>query len=230
MRGLDPAGLAAPERPYLLLNMITTLDGKAVVEGRTHAMGNAADRAIFHELRARVDAVLVGAGTVRTERYGRLIRRGEVREARELAGLRPDPIACVVSGRLDLPADLPLLQDADSLVVVATSSDAELPPLPAQVEYLRQQPSLEAGAVLERLASGYGVRSLLCEGGPTLNRWLFEAGVVDELFLAVSPLVTGGDLLPTIVRGAELPEPVRLDPVWCLESEGLLFVRYRVRH
>src|SRR5215475_14078108 len=76
---LDFAGRAqahaadAQERPYLLLNMVSTTDGRASIGGRSGPLGNRADRELFHALRARADAVMAGAGTVRVERYGRII-------------------------------------------------------------------------------------------------------------------------------------------------------------
>ena len=68
VQGLALADLAAEHRPYVVLNMVTTADGMATVAHRTALISNAADRQIFHELRAHVDAVMVGAGTVRAER------------------------------------------------------------------------------------------------------------------------------------------------------------------
>src|SRR5688572_8242699 len=128
--------LAHADRPYLVLNMVTTADGRATIGGRSGPIGNAADQDLFHALRTRADAVMVGAGTLRAEKYGRLVRKPERREARTNAGLAPDPLAVVVSGRLDLPEDLPLLHEPDQEVLVATFSDRELPGA-AAIRYLR---------------------------------------------------------------------------------------------
>ena len=107
--------------------MVTTADGRVTIGGRSGPIGNEADQDLFHALRTRVDAVMVGAGTLRAEKYGRLVRKPERREARERAGLAPDPLAVIVSGRLDLPPDLPLLHEPEQQVLVATFSDGELP-------------------------------------------------------------------------------------------------------
>ena len=72
---------------------------------------------------------MVGAGTVRAERYGRMAKSDELRDARGPEGLAPDPLAVVISARLDLPADLPLLNEPEQRVVIATGSDASLPEL-----------------------------------------------------------------------------------------------------
>src|SRR5215211_798984 len=102
-------GERAPDgRPYLVLNMVTSLDGKATIDWRTKGLSSELDRQLFHQLRTQADAVMVGAGTARTERYGRIVKSDELAERREAEGLARDPVAVVVSARLDLPADLPL--------------------------------------------------------------------------------------------------------------------------
>src|SRR3712207_1017613 len=143
--GLSLGELAPPDRPYLVLNMVETLDGRIAIDGRSGPIGNEADREIFHGLRTQADAVMVGAGTVRTERYGRMVKTDELRERRVAEGLAPDPLACVVSARLDLPPDLPLLQDPDSHVVVLTASDADPPDVPARCECVRSTIKEEGG-------------------------------------------------------------------------------------
>src|SRR5207248_795755 len=94
---LGPIGSAPPDRPYLGLNMIATADGKATIAGRSGPIGNEADRELFHELRTQTDAVMAGASTLRTERYGRIVRDEGRRERRAARGLDPDPIAVIVS-------------------------------------------------------------------------------------------------------------------------------------
>ena len=128
--GFGPIESAPAERPYLGLNMVATADGKATIAGRSGPIGNEADRELFHELRAQVDAVMAGAGTVRTERYGRIVKDADRRERRAGRGLDPDPLAVVVSGRLDLPPDLPCLQVPEQRVVVITASDWRVRTLP----------------------------------------------------------------------------------------------------
>ena len=70
---------------------------------------------------------------------------------------------------------------------------------------------------------------MLCEGGPTLNSFLFAAGLVDELFLTMAPKVLGGAAALTIVAGRELVEPAELELVSVAEGDGELFTRWRVR-
>jgi riboflavin-specific deaminase-like protein len=218
--------LAPPERPYLGINMVSSLDGKATLDWRTKGLSTEVDRRLFHHLRTQADAVMVGAGTAREERYGRMTKNEELSAKRVAEGRAAEAVAVVVSGRLDLPPDLPLLNEPEQAVLIATGSEAELPGLGAHVEYVR------VGDDLPRLMAELherGVRTVLCEGGPMLNSFLFAAGIVDELFLTMNPKIVGGAAALTIVAGRELVEPVELDLVSVAEAGGELYTRWRVR-
>lgn len=234
--GLRLAELASPERPYLVLNMVATLDGKAALGGRTAGIGSRADRELFHHLRTQADAVMAGAGTLRAERYGRLVREPARRDKRRREGLAPDPLACVVSASLAGLEDLPLLAAPEQPVVVLTGGEGEIAPTPARVRYVRAAAregsggAVDLAAALRSLRVEHGVRSIVCEGGPTLNAELLRANLVDELFLSVAPKLVGGAQALTIVAGAALPEPAELELVWLLEHEGELYLRLRVEH
>jgi 5-amino-6-(5-phosphoribosylamino)uracil reductase len=218
---------APPDRPYLVLNMVSSLDGKAAVDWLGDGLAPELDRRLVHGRRPPGDAVMVGAGTARIERYGRMAKSDELRAARVAEGLDADPLAVVVSGRLDLPADLPLLDEPAQRVVIATGSDASLPDtVRSVVEYERVGDDLPL--LMARLRER-GIRSVVCEGGPTLNSYLFAAGLVDELWQTLNPKVAGGAAALTIVAGRELVEPVDLEPVSIAEGEGDLFLRWRVR-
>jgi riboflavin-specific deaminase-like protein len=224
--GLRLGERAPAGRPYLALNMVSTLDGKATIEWRTRGLSTELDRRLFHLLRTQVDAVMVGAGTVRVERYGRIVKTDELRERRVSEGLAPDALAVIVSARLDLPADLPLLQEPEQEVVIATGSDAVLQGTAARIEYVRTGDDLPL--LMARLRDERGVRSILCEGGPTLNSHLLAAGLVDELFLTLNAKLTGGAAALTIVAGRDLVEPAELDLVSVAEGGADLFTRWRI--
>jgi riboflavin-specific deaminase-like protein len=217
---------APAARPYLALNMVSSLDGKATIDWRTKGLSTELDRQLFHALRTQVDAVMVGAGTVRAERYGRIAKNDELRDERESAGLAREPVAVVVSARLDLPVDLPLLGEPGQRVVIATGSDASLPDTPADVEYERVGDDLPL--LMARLRADRGIRSVLCEGGPTLNSFLLAAGLVDELFLTLNPKLAGGAAALTIVAGRELVEPAELELISLAAGGGDLFTRWRL--
>ena len=228
----EPGG----ERPRTLLNMACTADGRATIGGRSGAIGNRADRDLFHALRTAVDAVLVGAGTVRAERYGRLVREDAARALRRARGLAEEPLACIVSTSLALPAsEIPLLADSAARVAILTASPGSLPECAATVDYVRcaHDRRLDLPRALAELRTRLGVRTVLCEGGPHLNAQLLAAGLVDELFLSLAPKLAAGDAPGESLRilaGPELEPSVELELLGVLESESQLLLRYGVRH
>jgi 5-amino-6-(5-phosphoribosylamino)uracil reductase len=226
--GLRLGELAPPDRPYLVLNMAATADGRVAIGGRSAPVAGSADRALFHELRTQADAVMAGAGTARVERYRKVTKTDELREKRSREGVAPEALAVLVSGSLDLPADLPLFQDPGSRVVIVTASSESLGDVAAEVTYFRQSGD-ELAPAMRALRVDYGVRSVLCEGGPHLNSALLREGLVDELFLCVSPRIAGEPNEPASVEGIALPSPIDLDLVTLHEAEQHLFFRYRLR-
>jgi riboflavin biosynthesis pyrimidine reductase len=223
-----------PARPHTMLNMIATADGRASLDGRSGPISDAADRALFHGLRSAVDAVLVGSGTMRTERYGRIVPDAARRAERARRGLREEPLACIVSSQLALEPDIPLLNEPDAHVVVLTPSNASLPAVAAQVDYVRIESDgmLDLPAALGELTQRFGVQTLLCEGGPHLARELLACGALDELFLSLAPLLAGGEhpgeAALRILAGGPLQPPVELELLSVEASGAYLFLRYGV--
>jgi riboflavin-specific deaminase-like protein len=212
-----------PDRPRVAMNFVATVDGRATIEGRSGPIGSAADSEMLAGLRTRFDAVMIGAGTMRAERYGRLVPDQEKRERRERLSLPHDPLMVIVSGRLDLPWDAPLFTAGGGGVLVFTASDAEAPETATPVRVVRHQGRVDLDEVLRYLRHERGIRALLCEGGPRLHSELQAADLVDELFLTTAPKLTGAG--PSILEG-ELLEAAQLEMAWLLEEDGELFARY----
>jgi riboflavin biosynthesis pyrimidine reductase len=195
------------DRPFLAANFVATADGRATIEGRTGPIANRADYELFHALRTRFDAVMVGAQTVRVEGYGQM-----------------DQLAILVSRSLDVPPDVGLLRAPGNRVLVLTPShDAELEPCQAEVTYLREG---DLATAMRRLRAEHGVDSVLCEGGPQILANLLAAGVVDELHLVIAAKLAGGPNPLTILTGAPLDPPADLALISLHESGGYLFARY----
>jgi riboflavin-specific deaminase-like protein len=213
------------ERPFVAMNFAATVDGRATITGVSGPIGSAADTAMLAGLRTRFDAVMIGAGTMRAERYGPLVSSPEKRERRERLGLPPDPLMVIVSGRLDLPWDAPLFTDGGGRVLIFTASEAEPPATATAPRIVRHDGFVDLPEALRQLRREHGVRALLCEGGPGLHGELQGGGLVDDLFLTIAPKLAGGEA-PRIVEGS-LPAVVGLDLAWLLERDGELFARYQ---
>jgi riboflavin-specific deaminase-like protein len=221
-----PRERAPANRPFLFVSMIASVDGHAAVDGRSEALGDEADLELLLELRALADAVLIGTGTLRAEGYDRLVRSEERRARRRAAGLAADPLAVVLSRRFDVPWDVGLFQAPEQPVLVYTGVEDEPPPVRAPVEVVRLTDPTPAAALADLRARG--VRALLCEGGPTLHGALHAAGVVDELFLTLAPLLTGADDEPSVIAGGHLAALVRLELLSVRQVGSELFLRYAV--
>jgi riboflavin-specific deaminase-like protein len=213
------------ERPLVAVNFAATVDGRATIHGVSGPIGSAADTAMLAGLRTRFDAVMIGAGTMRAERYGRLAAKRETRDRRERLGLSPDPLMVIVSGRLDLPWDAPLFTAGGGRVLILTASEAEPPETATSLQIVRHEGFVHLAEALRHLRRKHGVRALLCEGGPGLHGELEGGGMVDDLFLTIAPKLAGGEA-PRIVEG-ELPAVAELELAWLLEEESELFARYR---
>jgi riboflavin-specific deaminase-like protein len=218
---------AHPDRPYTIANFVESADGRATLDGRSAPLSDPGDRAMFHALREKVDAVIAGTGTLRTERYGPLIRDPDARHRRVKSGLDPQPLACVITRSGDVPTEIPLFADLESRIVLFTAAPA--PAVPEHVEVVELDPGeLTLTTALRHLRRQHGAHRLLCEGGPTLFGAMLHEELVDELFLTISPKLAGGGRGPTITSGPPLAEPGTLRIRWLLEREGSLFARYEV--
>jgi riboflavin-specific deaminase-like protein len=220
-----PQERAPADRPFVFVNMIATADGRAARDGRSATIGGEADLELLLELRTIADAVLIGSGTLRAEGYDRLVKREVRRERRRALGLAEDPLAVIISRRFDVPWDAGLFGAAEQPILVYTGTEAGEPPeVPAPVEVVR----LEVPGLTEMLADlrARGVRALLSEGGPTMHGALWAAGVVDELFLTLAPLITGDSDEPSIVEGGRLPDAAELELVSVDRIGSEVFLRY----
>jgi riboflavin-specific deaminase-like protein len=222
---LDLKEFAHPDRPYLILNFATTLDGRAAINGRSGPIGSETDTEMLQRLRTRVDAVLIGAGTMRAERYGRVVSDPQFRAYRERTGLAQDPLAVIVSNRLELPWDAGLFTDGGGGVVIFTASEEQPPETATPVPIVCHPEGVDLAVALEWLLKERGIRSVLCEGGPTLHGRLREGGLADELFLTIAPKIAGGEG-PRVLEGA-LADVDQVALAWLLESDNELFARYR---
>ncbi|OIJ65049.1 pyrimidine reductase family protein [Streptomyces mangrovisoli] len=215
---------------WLRANMVSTLDGAAQHEGRSQPISCATDMRVFGTLRALADVVIAGAETVRQEGYRPARARAEFAALREAAGQGPAPAIAVVTAGLDLDFSLPLFTSPLVPTLILTGAGAA----PERVAAAEQ-----AGARVVVAGDGVGVdpvravrelaelghTRLLTEGGPRLLGQFVASGVLDELCLTVSPMLTAGGA-QRIAGGPAVAVPSRFRLVSLLEEEGFLFSRY----
>jgi riboflavin biosynthesis pyrimidine reductase len=193
----------------VLANFVAGLDGAVAVDGRVGPLTSPADQRVFHHLRSLADVVLVGAGTVRAERYGPARPTDEQRAAREARGQVPVPPIAVVSRslRFDLDGRFFTAAEARPLVVCpAVAAGIASAELTERADLLvAGDETVDLAVALRQLGSS-GARIVLCEGGPALVAELLAGDLLDELCLTLAPL-TGGD--PLRLVGGETATPLR---------------------
>jgi riboflavin biosynthesis pyrimidine reductase len=222
-------------------NLIASLDGVAAFEatrgaGPTLRGGCDADRFVMGLLRAMAGAIVIGAGTLRTDRHHLWTPGYVAREFgplyRDLGHADPRLVVVTASGALD-PEERAL--EAGALVITTDAGARRLGTrLPAtnRVQSLGSGP-LEARAILDAIRAE-GSRRVLTEGGPRLLATFVGGGVLDELFLTLSPVLAGrdsGESRLGLIEGITLlPEAGRWARLRSLRRSGShLFLRYSLK-
>ena len=220
---------APADRPWVLVNMVCSVDGATAVDGVSGTLGGQADRAAFTAIRAVADVILVAAGTARAEGYGPPRTPPGVRQQRTARGQAPKPRIALVTRRVDLDFGSALFGDPASRCIVVVPADAPAGRVVAAEAVADVLPAgrgdVDLPSALQAM-HGLGVRTVLCEGGPSLLGQLASDDLIDEVCLTVSPHLVGGDSA-RIAHGDALPggvAPLRLARI--LEEEDVLLFRY----
>ncbi len=186
------------ERPYVIVNMVSSLDGKTAVEGKASRIGSETDRRAMRTLRSKTDAVMIGAGTLRAEKLS--LGLDEFSSG-------PQPLAVIVTRAGDVPLETNLISGERQEILAITAQDTPedtLNRLEAHARVLRLPPTpsgaIDLGAALKTLKAEHAVELLLVEGGPKLSHSLVSKELVDELFLTLTPKLLGG----TLVEGSAI--------------------------
>ncbi len=228
------------DRPTVIVNFVSTLDG-VVSYATPEAAGGGEisgffgpDRFVMGLLRARADAVLVGAGTVRASPHERWIPEDIYPDAasafaslRRDAGLAAQPTTVVMSGSGRLDPDHPGLADPTIPVIVAGGA------LSSSRAHVETWPGASPARVIGELGRR-GMGLVLCEGGPHLLGQLMAADLVDELFLTLAPQIAGrADDVGRLALVEGVAFGVTDAPWWDLIAASRvdhhLFLRYRRR-
>lgn len=210
--------------PWVMLNMVVSVDGATAVDGGASGLNDADDRALFLALRAVADVVMMGAQTVRSENLGPVRMNEEKMRHREKAGMKGEPTLVILTRSLNIEPEHRVFSDQTRRPTILTGLDAdpEKVAVLGEVADIRQIESLDGNGIVSALDSA---SVILCEGGPTLNSHLAAAGVVDEIDLTLAPLLAMGES-KRITSGVELDPPTRMRLDRALQGDLSLFLRY----
>ncbi len=226
-----------PGRPYVVTNMVSSADGKVVVEGDERGLGSATDQRLLRELRAHADIVLNGAGTLRASGSSARLGDPALEERRARAGRPRVPTAAVLSASGRLPLERAFFTASDFPAIVYLSADAPTDrraAIEATGRPVQLVPADEPlPALLRHMREELGAALLLVEGGPALNGELFDRGLIDEYFLTLGAVLVGGSGVPAAIEGRLAPARARLRPLELISAyahteTSELYLRYRV--
>jgi riboflavin biosynthesis pyrimidine reductase len=238
----DYTALTFPEppadRPYVILNMVMSVDGKVVVEGTEQGIGSKVDQRLMRELRVHADVVLNGANTLRASGTSSRLGDNLLEEVRISRGKSRSPIAAIVSASGELPLDKLFFtaRDFEAAIYLSRSAPAaRRKAIAATGRPIYDLPKREPmKAMLRHMRQSLDAKLLLVEGGPTVNAQLFRAALVDEFFLTIGPVIVAGRETKTAVTGEEpfrrkdLPH-LELVSAVPNEETSEIYCRYRVR-
>lgn len=243
-----------PDRPYVYSNFVMSHDGRisfnspGIVGGGPISLFNKHDQWLMALLRARADAVMVGANTLRSEPEHLWtadmicpLDADSFTKLRRSEGRDEQPLQVFVSHDGEIRTDAAVFKDSTLKVVIATPKNGikrahELTSGMPRVDVIENgEEMVDLKSFLQYLRKEHGVENLLCEGGPQLYGSLMNAGLVDDEFLTVSPIVIGNSAnspqRPGIVEGfAFMPETTPKCRIIGLRKAGEhLFLHSRFR-
>ncbi len=217
-----------PGRPWVMVNMVVSVDGAAAVDGLSGELGGDADREVFLTLRGLPDAIMAASRTVKAEDYGPARPSDHVRAERRRRGQSEVPPIVVLSGSVSFDWEHRFFSEAVAPPLIVTTTDADQERVDAA---RRVADVIEVGTGTVDLTRALAalrereIALLLVEGGPSLNGQLLQEGLVDELHLTLAPSMVSGDAI-RIARGDPLAAPYALRLAGIMQENDTLFLRY----
>jgi 2,5-diamino-6-(ribosylamino)-4(3H)-pyrimidinone 5'-phosphate reductase len=221
-------------RPLVILHFAVTADGKVSTSKHTSArFTSARDKQRLLEVRALTDAILVGRGTLETDRMSMGLPDQRLRERRIKEGKSECPLRVILSASGNISLSLSVFEKGDAPIVIYSTERMA----PAQRRLLSEHAAVHvAGSddldlvwLLSHLYEHYQVRSLVCEGGPTLVKALAQIDVIDEIYLTIAAKIFGGLAAPglTGLPGEFLPASRQFQLIDIDRGENECYLRYR---
>lgn len=201
-------------KPYVILNAAMTLDGKIATKTGSSEISCPEDIIRVHELRKEVDAIMVGIGTVIADNPKLTVHKIE-------AELSDNPVRVIVDSKARTPIAAKVTnKDADTIIAVANDYKNDFIVSDRYQELKKRADIFFSGtdqvdlkALLNYLGNK-NIRTLMLEGGSTLNFSMIKEGLIDEIRVAVAPMVVGGVDAKSLFGGEgfdEMSEAVKLE-------------------
>ncbi len=209
-------------RPKIIINAAMSVDGKiALVGGKRIKISDEMDFKRVHELRARVDAILVGINTVINDKPKLTVKERYVPNAK-------NPVRIVLDSKLRIPENVRILNNA-AKTIIATTKTAGHRELNAEIIRCGEK-RVDLKCLMEELFKR-GIRSLMVEGGSTVISSFLRERLVDELYVFIGPVIIGGTA-PSLVGGngaREEKDVLRMNVLSCERLGYGILIQYEVK-
>jgi len=190
-------------RPHVMIMSEITVDGKLTLKKGASSkilmkyMDHETDL-LLHKTRAEYDAIMVGSNTIKIDNSFLTVRYVE----------GENPVRIIPNSRGDIPLDSNVL-GSDSKTIIAVSKKAPADRIEAIEEkgadvVVCGEDKIELSDLMDILFTKYGIRKLMVEGGPTLNYYMLQDRLVDEVRLIHLPFIVGGEDTPSLVGGMHI--------------------------
>jgi len=213
------------DRPYVILNAAMSLDGKIATKAGRARISSPEDLERMQKLRASVDGIMIGVNTVIVDNPSLRLKA---------LGRDIQPVRIIVDSSLRTPPDARLFAFTGKVIIAASkkADPGKIKDLPAKAEVIiAGESKVDLKQLLKELRRR-GLRRLLLEGGGNLNWSMLEAGLVDELTIAIAPVVIGGRDAVTLVEGEGVPsieKAFRLDLIDTSRCGEDVLLKFKVR-
>lgn len=214
-----------PRRPWVMLNMVESIDGATALKGGATALNDPDDRRLFLALRSVADVILVGAQTVRSEKLGPVRMSDEMLRHRAAAGLSGEPRLAILTRSLGIEKDNTIFSDPDRRPILVVPADVDRDRM-RRLEEVADFVSTDTDNGAAVVGALGPAEVVLCEGGPSVNSLLIGAGLVDEINLTLSPVFGLGSSRRIASHVDELDPPQELILDRTLIGDRSLFLRY----
>lgn len=221
------------QRPYVLLSVAMSIDG--YIDDATPErllLSNAEDFDRVDEVRAGVDAILIGANTIRRDNPRLLVNSDDRRAARVARGEAEYPLKVTITAGGDLSAEAKFFNfGGEKVVYCATGTAAkQRKELEGLADVVEAGDPVDLGLVLDDLGAR-GVRRLMVEGGQSIHTAFLTAGLADEIHLAMAPFFVGDPAAPRFVGAGVFPQDSahRMEVAEVRQIGDIVFVRYQTR-
>jgi riboflavin-specific deaminase-like protein len=225
------------QRPFVAATFAMTVDGKITTKNFSPVdFTSRVDKLHLFRQRALADAVLIGHSTLKRDNVRLGLPQADLREARIKRRQTPYPIRVIVSDKGKIDNRLKIFQSNISPIIIFSTKR-----MPRKYQKsLREKATLhlsdaehvDLATMLRTLRKKHNIRTVACEGGPTLFRSLLERGLVDQLNLTIAPYLFGGAKAPTLTGLSKefLPASVHCSLIDTRVVGEECFLTYRIKH